>query len=252
MEAIDIRRQVVIACRALGIEGVTRGPVGHVSARVPGTEDEFFIKARGVEEEGLEFVTDLDIIRINSDGAVIEGADGLTPPAETALHLAVYEAQADAKSVIHVHPSWIVALSAVGRELLPIFGSYDSQAAYLALQGIPTYQSSVSIHEMATGREVAKVMGTSPVCVLKGHGIVVSGKSVEDSLHLSMATHELGRMNWLAAAVGTPQPISSSDYELFDQRQKRRSNKQVRREDGVSAFWHYMERRISGYGGDVV
>lgn len=249
MDATNVRRQIVVACRVLGTEGVTRGPVGHVSARVPGTNDEFFIKARGANEEGLEFVTDRDVIRINSNGVAIEGADGLAPPAETALHLAVYEAHVDAQSVIHAHPSWIVALSAVGRELLPIFGSYDSQATYLALEGIPTYQSSVSIHEIETGREVAKVMGTASVCVLRGHGIVVSGNSVEDSLQKSMALHELGRMNWLAAAVGTPQVISSSDAELFEQRQKRGSNKRITRQDGVSAFWHYMERRISGYGG---
>ena len=147
-------------------------------------------------------------------------------------------------SVVHVHPNWIVALSCVGRDIMPIFGAYDPHGFYLAAKGIPTYESSVSIHDIETGRRVVEVMGDSEVCILRGHGVVVAGTSVEKALRSTIALHELGHMNWLAAAVGSPQTISEPDMKRFRRRAQQGREKVELRRDGVTPFWHYMQRRI--------
>lgn len=236
----ELRYQVAIASRVVGIEGVTRGPVGHVSARLD--DGDFLIKARGPEEEGLEFATIRDVVRIDDKGILIEKVAGLAAPAETALHLAVYESRPEVNCVIHVHPVWVVALSAAGRQILPIYGAYDPMGLRIAEEGIPEYESSVTVHSWEEGRATAKAMAQANVCVMRQHGIVVAGKTVEAALRTTLAIHELSRVNWLAAAVGEPRLISDEDRAIFRDRAAQ-SSPSPKRADGKSAFWHYVERR---------
>lgn len=244
----ELRYQVAIASRVVGVEGVSRGPVGHVSARL--SDEEFLIKARGPEEEGLEFVTERDVVRIDAAGKFIEAADGLAPPAETPLHLAVYESRPEVNCVIHVHPVWVVALSAVGRTLLPIFGAYDPTGLRIVEDGIAEYESSVTVHSFDEGRATAKAMGDANVCVMRQHGIVVAGTTVEGALKATLAVHELARLNWLAAAVGEPRVISDEDRAIFAGRASR-GGSTPKRSDGKSAYWHYVERRALEGGGSL-
>lgn len=244
MDLREYRAAVAVACRVLGTEGVTRGPVGHVSVRVPDEPRQFLIKARGVEEEGLEFCSADDVIRINSGGDKLDGRPGLDPPSETPLHLALYEARPDAASVVHVHPAWVVALSCAGLGLLPIYGAYDPHGLRLAARGVPEYPSSVAIHDMDKGRAVAKVVGDGDACVLRGHGVAVVGRDLEEAMRTTMALHELGRMNWLTAAVGTRRPVPADDQaELIRPDSPGHKRSRARRADGHTAYWHFLQRR---------
>src|SRR5437762_13612056 len=106
----QLTKQIVFSCRIMGDRGVTRGAFGHVSARVPGT-DRILIKSKGPDEEALEFASERDIISIDLQGRVLEAPEGLTAPAETAMHTVIYRARPDVMSVIHSHPLWVVVLT---------------------------------------------------------------------------------------------------------------------------------------------
>ena len=60
-ELDELRWKVATACRILGMQGLVRESTGHVSARIPGT-DEMFVRCRGGDERGLLF-TDVDNVR---------------------------------------------------------------------------------------------------------------------------------------------------------------------------------------------
>ena len=60
----ELRTKVATSCRIIGNRNVTRGALGHVSARVPGT-DRILIKAKGPDEEALEYAVERDVIVIN-------------------------------------------------------------------------------------------------------------------------------------------------------------------------------------------
>src|SRR5438552_842274 len=53
-EVDEIRMNVAIASRILGMVGLLIGTTGHVSARIPGT-DEMWIRCRGGDEKGNLF-----------------------------------------------------------------------------------------------------------------------------------------------------------------------------------------------------
>jgi len=48
----ELREKVAISCRILAMMGLVKEIFGHVSVRIPGTQ-EAFIRCRGAVEEGL-------------------------------------------------------------------------------------------------------------------------------------------------------------------------------------------------------
>jgi len=203
----ELREKVALSCRILGNRGVTKGSFGHVSARIPGT-DQILIKAKGPAEEALEFASAHDIVTISLDGTLLEGMEGLEPPRETVMHLAVYRARSDVMSVIHSHPEAVVVLTACGRPLVPMYGAYDGAAALrLLTEGIPIYPRTVTIIDDELGADFMRVMGNHKACLLHGHGMTTAGASVEQATLISLRVFELARLNYMAYAIGGPQPV---------------------------------------------
>jgi ribulose-5-phosphate 4-epimerase/fuculose-1-phosphate aldolase len=244
-EINELKDTVATACRILGTRGVTHGALGHVSARIPGT-DRVLIKAKGPDEEALEFAAVRDIITIDIEGAVLEAPDGLTSPNETAMHLAVYRARPEVMSVIHSHPDWVVVLTACEKPILPIYGAYDPQSMRMAADGIPVYPRSVTIVNDELGKDFMKTMGTSDTCLLRGHGMTTAGSSVEDCTNRSLRVYELARINYLAYAIGNPKSIPDEDIAEYRERENvgQRKRLQGPSTSGVRSDWKYYKKAL--------
>jgi 3,4-dihydroxyphthalate decarboxylase len=241
----ELRKQVALSCRILGARGVTLGSFGHVSVRIPGT-DRILIKAKGPNEEALEYANEKDIITINIDGKVLEAPKGLDSPNETAMHLAVYRKRPDVQSVIHTHPDWVVALTACDKPLVPMYAAYNPPGLRLLLEGIPVYQRSVTIVDDELGADFMRAMGEKKVCLLTGHGMTTAGNSVEESTLISLNVFELARMNYLAYAIGTPKPIPQQDMEEYKERwlKGQRTRLQGPSSTGEHPDWRYQVKLL--------
>ena len=222
----ELKEQVAFSSRIIGFRGVTRGYFGHVSARIPGT-DRVLIKAKGPDQEALEFAEPKDVITIDIEGGVVEAPEGLQPPNETAMHLAVYRARPEVMSVIHSHPDWVVALTACGLPVIPIFGAYDPPGMRMAASQIPIYPRAVTI---------------------------IDGRSVEDCTSRTLTAYELARMNYLAYAVGDPEPIDDADIEEYARRQSEGGGRRRRGPGttGESSFWRYNRKLLARYLGGAL
>ena len=245
----ELRRQVALSCRILGARGVTLGSFGHVSVRIPGS-DRILIKAKGPNEEALEYASEKDVITINIDGKVLEARKGLDSPNETAMHLAVYRKRPDVQSVIHTHPDWVVALTACDKPLVPMYAAYNPPSLRLLLEGIPIYQRSVTIVDDELGEDFMRAMGDKKVCLLSGHGMTTAGSSVEESTLISLNAFELARMNYLAYAIGTPKSIPEQDIKEYKERWLRgqRARLQGPSSTGEHADWRYQVKRLPKRG----
>lgn len=243
----ELKDKMALACRIMGLRAVTRGSFGHVSARVPGEQNRFLIKSKGPEETALEFATVRDIITIDEEGEVVEAPDGLQAPNETPMHMAVYRKRPEVNSVIHVHPDWVVLLTAVEKPLLPIYGAYDPSGLNLALRGIPVYPRSRGITNDELGEDFMRSMGEKDVCLLRGHGVTTAGRSVEQSTSNAFAIFELARMNYMAYAIGDPKPIPQEDIdEQTGGGEAGRPGRRHRHEyDRATPMWRYY-RQVLG------
>lgn len=243
----DLREKVAISCRIIGTRNVTRGALGHVSARLPGT-DRILIKAKGPDEEALEYAVERDVIVINIGGEVLEAPEGLTAPNETAMHLAVYRKRPEVMSVIHAHPDWVVVLTGTGKPLVPMLGAYDGGASLrLITEGVPVYPRSLTIIDDELGEDFMKTMGDHRACLLFGHGITAAGTSVEDVTQTCLALYELARINYLAYSIGQPLAVSEQDQKEYLGRRVSGSYTPDRRRPsstGEPSFWRYERKRL--------
>lgn len=201
---------VAQSCRVLGSLSMTHGALGHVSYRLD--DDTFLIKGKGAQEEALRFTEPKDIIRIDFEGNTVDGPEGLRAPSESFIHIAIFMAHPEAKTVIHCHPKAAVVLTACDLELVPLYGQ-GRPGAMLAIEGVPTYQRSHRILSLEMGKEFVDVMGDHKVALMRGHGISVYGSGVEDASVRALALNELLTMNYEARAVGVPKPIPEGDHE---------------------------------------
>ncbi len=224
----------------LGALGLANGNTGHLSVRVPDS-DNVLIRARGPAEAGVRYTTAAEIIEVTPDGEVAAGVkEGLYPPQEVFIHTEVYRARGDVMSVVHVHPPTVVLFTITGVPLLPIFGAYDPAALRLMMDGIPTYDRSVLISDPQLGEDLAAVLGSKNVCLMRGHGITAAGSSIEEAALRAISLNELAEMNYRARQLGEPRPISAADMATFAPRTGG-AEKPVR-SNRNEAMWRYYLR----------
>lgn len=184
-----LARKVALSCRILAKLGLFKETTGHVSAR--NSTDQMLIRGRGPRETGLLFTKPSDVILADFEGQSQERKAGLKPPNEACIHGEIYKARAEVVCVVHAHPPSVVLCSMAGIELRPIYGGYDPDSIRLSLKGIPVYQSSLTLNTKDQVHAMQKVMGASDVCILRGHGLIVAGSSVEQAT--ITASHRKGK-----------------------------------------------------------
>lgn len=207
----DLQHRIATGCRIAGFRGLCEDVLGHISSR---HGDGMLIRCRGPEERGLLFTVPDDIRATDCAGNLLDLDDGYAVPNEVHIHTEILSARPDVEVVLHAHPPAVVALDLAGLELTPVVGAYDIRAARMAREGIPTFPRSVLVNTPELGRELVDVMGDKSSCVLRGHGIVTTGTSVEEALGRALSIDTLAQMILRAASAGrAPLPMVDEDLE---------------------------------------
>jgi ribulose-5-phosphate 4-epimerase/fuculose-1-phosphate aldolase len=216
MNTEELRARVAQACRVLATEGLVEGTLGHVSVRTGA--DRMLIRCRGTAERGLLFTEDADVRPTDFDGTPIGPDEGYKVPNELPIHGELLRARPEVNAVVHAHPPAVLICGLAGLELRPIFGSYNIPAMRMALDGVPVYPRSVLIRRPELAHEMIAAMGERPVCVLKGHGITVTGDSVEQAVVRALNLNALAAVTLaVAQAGGRAEEIPAEDIaELPD------------------------------------
>jgi ribulose-5-phosphate 4-epimerase/fuculose-1-phosphate aldolase len=199
-----LRNEVALACRILARAGLLEGILGHVSARVD--EETMVIRCRGPHERGLLFTVPSDIRRVPIGPLDPELSDGYSAPKELAIHVALYEARPEIAAVVHAHPRASLLCGLAGLPLRPVFGAYNIPAARLALDGVPTFERSALITRPDLAGELLAAMGDAPVCLMRGHGITVTGESVTQAVVRALDLDALASVTLELARIGARPP----------------------------------------------
>ena len=167
-ETIQLRADLVTCTRLLVHNGVLDYS-GHVSARIPGTEH-ILIQPRDASRAAL---APDDLLIVDLEGNVVSGE--LPPPAETAIHTAVYRARPDVSVVCHGHPSMSTSFSMTTVPLLPM-----RHFAYKYPGGLQVHSDTTHIRTREQGDAVAATLGDGGACLLRSHGTVVVGSRLDE------------------------------------------------------------------------
>lgn len=175
---------------AEGLGDLTRG---HVSIRVPGNPSLFIMKPHSY---GFDEITMDNIVTCDMEGNKI--GTGGRRHSEVFIHSEIYKVRPDVNSVIHVHPTHAVALSATGRALRPI-----SQPSSCFADGLPYYTETIElIRTKDMGAGVAKALGPHKAVLMRNHGVAVVGQMVEESVILTILLENACQIQLLAEASG--------------------------------------------------
>lgn len=204
-EVKALRERVAMGCRVLAkLELVDY--LGHVSARIPGT-DFVFIRARGAEQGNQLHMTAEQVSLVDLEAKKVEGR--YPPPDETKLHTEIYKARPDVRAVVHTHQSIATIFGDLEKPILPMQGVM----AQVCEHEIPIYPSARKVTTTEQGVELARVMGERPIVHLRNHGIAVAGESVEQVCIYAIWLEHQAKLTMWASMIGKPRGMSREDLK---------------------------------------
>jgi 3,4-dihydroxyphthalate decarboxylase len=196
----QLREEIAESCRILAVEGLVDGILGHVSARVD--DEHMLIRCRGPEEHGLLFSTADDVRLVDFDGQGSDLTDGYAVANELPIHGETMRARPDVGAVVHAHPPAVLACGIAELPLRPVFGAFNIPAMRMAHDGVPVYPRSVLIRRPDLAKEMLAAMGDRPVCLLRGHGITVTGANVRQAVVRALNLNALATVTLAVASTG--------------------------------------------------
>jgi ribulose-5-phosphate 4-epimerase/fuculose-1-phosphate aldolase len=145
----------------------------HISARVPGTEDQFLINPYGLF---FDEITASSLVKIDQAGNKLEDSPFNVNAAGFIIHSAIHAARHDARCVLHTHTPSGVAVSAQRDGLLPI-----SQHSLFVLGSVGYHDfEGPALDEDEKPRLVAD-LGENRCLILRNHGLLTVGESVAEA-----------------------------------------------------------------------
>lgn len=190
---------LVVANHILVNEGILDG-FGHISVRHDREAGRFLI-ARSMAP-GL--VTADDIVACDFDGEVHD-ASGRKTYVERFIHSEIYRARPDVMAIIHSHSPAVIPFGVTGARLRPIChmsGFLGAQTPVFEIRHCAGESSDLLIRNQALGKALADNLGSSAVALLRGHGNVVVGCSIQQVVFRAIYTESNARLQSEAMRLG--------------------------------------------------
>ncbi len=167
---------------------------GHVGARLPGGEGIACKAFRPASTEESDWLVHFDF-----DANKIGGTGG--PPQEWTMYTEIFRLRPDIEALAHMHSPACIAMSIAGREIMPV---HLQSAKFRA--PVPIYPRPIHIKDREEGIELATALGSGKAVVIKGHGVVAVGKSIDEACMNAMYLERTAKIQGLATTLGFTGP----------------------------------------------
>ena len=222
----ELREQVALGCRILGLEDQGDFVWGHVSVRDP--------EGRGIWMKastwGFEEIGPQHVLLVSWDGEVLEG-DGRRH-IEYPIHTELMRARPDVQAVVHTHAPWSVAFAATEEPLRPV--SHEG-----TLFVPPDVARFTETGDLVTtpqlGESLAHTVGGRNVALMIHHGIVACGSDLPTAVFNAVFLERACRTNMRTLMAGGPKTWSSDEEAVA-----KRGHVYV-----PQAAWDYLARRLA-------
>lgn len=189
---------LVLASRILANEGVLDA-YGHVSIRHPTNPDRYLM----ARSRAPALITAADVLELDL-------ASNPVPPTQARLfterfiHSSIYQARPDVKAIVHSHSPTVVPFGISDVPLRPVF----HLGAFL-YGGVPIYEISehtndgeMLVRDGKLGDALARTLGDRIVVLMRGHGNVVVGPSLQHAVFRAVYTEVNARLQATAIGLG--------------------------------------------------
>jgi ribulose-5-phosphate 4-epimerase/fuculose-1-phosphate aldolase len=152
---------------------------GHITIRNPENPERFFMSRS--RAPGL--VTQEDILEFNLDSSPTD-LRGFNPYKERFIHGALYRARPDVISVCHNHAHELLPLAITKTSMRPALHS-----ASVIGHNVPVWEirdefgdTDLLVTSNEMGDSLARAVGQGKAALMRGHGSVITGKSLRDAV----------------------------------------------------------------------
>ena len=189
---------LVAAYRTLAEHGVIDA-YGHVSMRSPENPQRYFI-ARSLAPE---VVQPEDVMEYDLDSVPLDER-GRESVRERFIHGEVYKARPEVMAVVHNHSPSVIPFSVTGVPMRPIY----HMAAFIG-EGVPNFEirdvekgTDLLVKTPKLGAALAKTLGKSPACLMRGHGSAVVGENIARAVGRSVYLEQSAKLQMQAMLLG--------------------------------------------------
>ena len=198
------REKLATVGRIFAMQGML-GLFGHVSVYDPATKIVLLTPAMGSDKANFRAE---EMVPADLDGRPLDGRG--RPPVEWPIHTALHAARADALAVAHLHTPYATLFAIAKRKFRPV----TLQGAIFSA-GVPLYREAHLVTTPERGRRLEKVIGKNRAALLRGHGIVVAGKTLEEILYTALVLEDDSKKSLQASSLGSLGFISPKECRAF-------------------------------------
>ncbi len=199
-----------IACKILEWE---IGDIwGHVGVRLPENKGIAVQLFRRAEEGKKDWI-------VHFDYSLNKLAGVGTIPRESVIYTEIFKARPDVNAAVHCHASMCVALSLADK---PISCVHVQSGRFG--RGVPIYPRPIYILDESEGADLARTLGDANCMMIKGHGIVTVGKSIDEACMNAVYMERTAKIMAMAQLFGFKsvpddflEHLSSSKEKLLSQ-----------------------------------
>lgn len=224
----DVVARAVRVCQAVGVMDMN----GHVSVRDPAAPQTMWINSRKASRSTL---TAADIVPVDLDRGARIG-EGDEPPSEFHIHREIYRRRPDVSAIVHSHPTNILALSTAGEPLKPA----TAIGSFLPENGAPMFDSAVLINTEKRGSAVAETLGDAPVLVLRQHGTITVGGTLDEAVVRMICAEDNARLQFMALQIGQPRYLRGEELAVLASENWQPVS--------YRKHWHYHEETARRHG----
>ena len=212
---VELIRDLVIANRILAREGVVDA-FGHVSIRHPDNPERYLMSC----SRAPELVTAADIMEFTLDGEPVDARDR-QPYGERPIHGGIYEMRPEVNSVVHNHAHEILPFGITDTPMRPVAHVCAPIGADIPVWDIRDNfgETDHLVLTMEQGRDLANTMGDNRVALMRGHGGVVSGGDVRESVMTAVYLQVNAKLLLQCLQLGAPNYLTPTEIEQCTARQ---------------------------------
>ncbi|RST77182.1 class II aldolase/adducin family protein [Siminovitchia acidinfaciens] len=210
-ERLHRKERLAAAFRLFSKFGFDHGEAGHITARDPEYPDHFWVNPYRMHFSQIKVS---DLVLANDKGEVVEG-DHEVNKAALVIHSAVHKARPDAIAAAHAHSTYGQIWSTTGKLLEPL--TQDSCAFYKDHSVFADYTGVVL--EKSEGERIGEALGNYKATILRNHGLLTVGKSVEEAAWWFILMERSCREHVYAHAIGNPIKIDEKYAEITYQQE---------------------------------
>ena len=198
----DVRVKLAAAYRLVDYYDWTEQIYGHLTARVPGSEDHFLINPWGLN---YDEVTASNLVKIDVDGKSVAGGEQPVNYAGFIIHSAIHMTRSKENHVVmHTHTRAGMAIAAIKEGLLPVsmFGTvFHNRIGYHDYEGASLY--------LDERERIVSSLGPHKAMILRNHGLMVVGKTVPECFLRLYRLERACQVQVDASSAGTLNVVST-------------------------------------------